>query len=75
MTSFGFEENKIDDCIFLKVSGSKFMLLVLYVDDILLACSDLALLHITKHILTESLDMKNLGEELFVLSIEIGRDR
>lgn len=75
VTSFGFEEKKIDDCIYLKVSGSKFILSVLYVDDILLASSDLALLHITKHILTEILDMKELCEEHFVLGFEIERDR
>jgi hypothetical protein len=41
ITSFGFKENTIDRCIYLKVSGSKFMFLILYVDDILLASSDL----------------------------------
>lgn len=35
MTTFGFQENKMDECIYLNVSGSKFMFLVLYVDDIL----------------------------------------
>lgn len=43
--TFGFKENTVDQCIYLKVSGSKFVFLVLYVDDILLASSDLGLLH------------------------------
>jgi Reverse transcriptase (RNA-dependent DNA polymerase) len=34
---FEFKENTIDQCISLKVSGRKFIILVLYVDDILLA--------------------------------------
>ncbi|PKI65812.1 hypothetical protein CRG98_013796 [Punica granatum] len=42
ITSFGFSENLVDHCIYLKVSGSNFIFLVLYVDDILLASSDLA---------------------------------
>ena len=42
VTSLGFVENKIDQCIYLKVSGGKFIFLILYVDDILLASSDLA---------------------------------
>nr|CAN78325.1 hypothetical protein VITISV_003385 [Vitis vinifera] len=37
ITSFSFKENTIDQCIYLKFSGSRFIILVLYVDDILLA--------------------------------------
>lgn len=29
--TFGFKENSVDQCIYLKVSGSKFLFLVLYV--------------------------------------------
>lgn len=32
--SMGFVENKIDDCIYLKITGSKFIILTHYVDDI-----------------------------------------
>ena len=41
VTSYDFMENIVDQCIYLKVSGSKFIFLVLYVDDILLASNDL----------------------------------
>ncbi|KAL0410471.1 UNVERIFIED_CONTAM: Retrovirus-related Pol polyprotein from transposon TNT 1-94 [Sesamum latifolium] len=37
VSSFGSKENIVDQCIYLKVSGSKYIFLVLYVDDILLA--------------------------------------
>jgi hypothetical protein len=37
---FGFQENDVDNCIYTKVKGDKFIILVLYVDDILLASSD-----------------------------------
>lgn len=37
ITTFSFIENVVDHCINLKVSGSKFTILVLYVDNILLA--------------------------------------
>ena len=73
--SFGFEENKFDQCIYMKVSGSKFIFLVLYVDDILLASSDVDLLNHTKSFLSINFDMKDLGEASFVLGIEICRDR
>ena len=48
ITSFGFKENIVDQCIYLKLSGSKFIILVLYVDDILLASSDPGRLSNTK---------------------------
>ena len=50
--SFGFEENIVDQCIYVKVSGSKFMFLVLYVDDILLASNNLGLIRETKQFLS-----------------------
>lgn len=56
------------------VSGSKFLFLVLYVDDILLASSDLGLLHDTKAFLIRNFEMKDMGEALYVIGIEIHRD-
>ncbi|RVW95606.1 Retrovirus-related Pol polyprotein from transposon TNT 1-94 [Vitis vinifera] len=61
ITSFDFKENIIDQCIYLKFSGSKFIILVLYIDDILLASSDMELLHETKRFLSSKFDMKDLG--------------
>ncbi|KAM2951735.1 hypothetical protein COP2_001189 [Malus domestica] len=43
MTTFGFHENKMDECVYLKINGSKVVFLILYVDDILIASSDLNL--------------------------------
>jgi hypothetical protein len=75
ITSFGFKENTVDRCIYLKVSGSKFLFLILYVDDILLASSDLGLLHETKEFLSKNFEMKDMGEATYVIGIEIFRDR
>ena len=75
ITSFGFEVNKVEDCVYHKFSGSKFIFLVLYVDDILLACNDIGLLHETKSFLTKHFEMKDLGDASFVLGIQILRDR
>ena len=44
IASFGFKKNIIDRCICLKTSGSKFIILVIYIDDILLSTNDLGLL-------------------------------
>lgn len=75
VSSFGFIENTVDSCIYLKISGSKFIFLVLYVDDILLATNNLGLLLDVKKMLSENFDMKDLGEASYVLGIEIHRDR
>ncbi|XP_008385535.1 uncharacterized protein [Malus domestica] len=67
MSKFSFQENKINECVYLKISGSKIIFLVLYVDDILLASSDLTLLQTTKDMLATSFDMKDLGEAMFAI--------
>nr|KYP63408.1 Retrovirus-related Pol polyprotein from transposon TNT 1-94 [Cajanus cajan] len=71
----GFAENKVDQCIYLKLRESKFIIIVFYVDDILLASNDYDLLVETRNMLSVSFDMKNLGEASFVLGIKIHRDR
>jgi hypothetical protein len=48
---------------------------ILYVDNILLASSDVSLLLETKMFLSSNFDMKDLGEASFVLEIKIHRDR
>ncbi|KAJ9671559.1 hypothetical protein PVL29_025321 [Vitis rotundifolia] len=75
ISSFGFEENVMDQCIYLKVSGSKFCFLVLYVDDILLATNDKGLLHEVKQFLSKNFDMKDMSEASYVIGIKIHRDR
>ena len=59
----------------MKVSGSKFIFLVLYVDDILLVANDTDLLIETKQLLFSHFDMKDLGEASYVLGIQILHDR
>ncbi|RDY08810.1 hypothetical protein CR513_06923, partial [Mucuna pruriens] len=67
--------NVVDDYVYHKFNGSKYILLVLYVDDIILASSDTSSLHETKRFLTKSFKMKDLGEASFVLGMQILRDR
>ena len=68
---FGFQENVEDNCVYAKFTNGKYIFLVLYVDDILLASSDVNLLLEIKKFLSAKFDMKNLGEASFVLEIEI----
>ena len=72
---FGFQGNVEDNCVYAKFKNEKYIFLVLYVDDILLASSDVNLPLKTKKFLSSKFDMKDLGEATFVLGIEIHRDR
>jgi hypothetical protein len=75
ISSFGFVENIMDQCIYLQVNGSKICFLVLYVDDILLATNDKGLLYEVKQFLSKIFDMKDMGEASYVIGIKIHRDR
>ena len=72
---FGFQENEEDNGIYAKFKNRKFIFLILYVDDILLASSDINMLLEMKKFLWSSSDMKDLNEASFLLGIEIHRDR
>ena len=72
--SYGFEANVVDDCVYHKFSGSKYIFLVLYVNDIMLDSRDIGFLQETKRFLTKNFEMKDLVEASFVLGIKILRD-
>ena len=73
--AYGFIENALDECIYMKTSGRHFIILVLYVDDILLACTNLTMLHDCKSFLFKHFDMTDLAEASYVLGIDISRNR
>ena len=74
VTTNGFKENIIDQCIYM-VTRSKYIFLVLYVDDIFLAANDTELLIEIKELLFSHFDMKDLGEASYVSGIQTLRDR
>ena len=69
ISDFGFKETIDDQYIYHKFKGSRFIFLVLYVDDILLASNDIDLLLDTKSFLSKNFEMKNLGDISFVIEI------
>ncbi|GJY58277.1 retrotransposon protein, putative, ty1-copia subclass [Tanacetum coccineum] len=48
MSKFQFKKIEVDQCIYLNMSGSKFFILVVYVNEIILASNDLNMLYETK---------------------------
>ena len=75
ITSFDFEENIMDQCIYQKVNGNNICFLVLYVDDILLATNDKGLLYDVKQFFYKNFDMKDMGEASYVIGIKMYRER
>jgi hypothetical protein len=69
------KKNVEDNCVYAKFKSGKYIFLILYVDDILLASRDVSLLRETNKFLSSNFDMKDLGEASYVLGIEIHRDR
>ena len=64
-----------EPCVYKKVSGSAIVFLVLYVNDILLIGNDIPTLQSVKSWLGKCFSMKDLGEAVYILGINIYRDR
>ena len=71
ISSFAFVLKTTNEGIYHKFSGSKYIFLVLYVDDMLLATNDINLLRNTKQFLSNTFEMKDLGNASYVLGIQI----
>lgn len=71
--SNGFSMCYEDYCIYIKQSQHKFVLLSLYVNDILLACNDIGFLIEIKDWLSSVFEMKDLGEAEFIFGVKITR--
>ena len=56
-----------DRCLYLMVNEGKFIFMILYVDDILLATNDLALLSETNKFLSNNFEMKDVVEAYYVI--------
>ena len=72
--TFGFKKNVDEPCVYKHIKENKVVFLVLYVDDILLIGNDIGLLSDVKKWLVEKFQMKDLGQESYVLGIQIIRD-
>ncbi|GJX70441.1 retrotransposon protein, putative, ty1-copia subclass [Tanacetum coccineum] len=64
-----------ESSIYVKVSGSVIVFVVLYVDDILLIGNDIPTLQSVKDWLGKCFAMKDLGDAAYILSIKIYKDR
>ncbi|GKB78199.1 retrotransposon protein, putative, ty1-copia subclass [Tanacetum coccineum] len=76
MISNGFSRNSYDSCVYFKeFAPGMYIYLLLYVDDMLIACKSKSEIEYTKGLLRKEFDMKELGPARKILGMEIVRDR
>ena len=71
MMTNGFKINECDKCVYLKTTNIGYVILCLYVDDILIVGSNNEMVHRTKKNLNLNLDMKDMGLTDTILGIQI----
>ena len=74
MLEYGFTMIKEDHCVYIKHSNSGFIILSLYVNNILIAGNDKKLKNVTKKWLSSFFEMKDKGEASYVLGVNIFKD-
>ena len=76
MVSHGYKRTDADPCVYIQqFTGGNFIILLLYVDDMLIVGQDVAMIRKLKSDLSKSFDMKDLGPAKQILGMEITRDR
>ena len=64
-----------DHCVYVKRSEGSFIIMSLYVDDILLAGNNKKFIKTIKEWLSSTFEIKDMGEASIVLGVKILRDR
>ncbi|GJS54971.1 zinc finger, CCHC-type containing protein [Tanacetum coccineum] len=76
MINNGFNRNNYDSCVYFKeFTPSMYIYLLLYVDDMLVACKSKSEIEYTKGLLRKEFYMKELGPTRKILGMEIVRDK
>ena len=63
-----------DHCVYIKQHKDKYVLLSLYVNDILRARNNLKFVQTIKRWLSSTFEMKDMGETSYILGVKIHRD-
>ena len=63
-----------DHCVYIKQHKDKYVLLSLYVDDILIASNDFEFVQTIKRWLSSTFEMKDMGEAFYILGVKIHKD-
>ena len=76
MNDNGYHKTQADHCVFVKkFEGGDFLILLLYVDDMLIVGQDHMKIRVLKKALSRSFSMKDMGPAKQILGMHIVRDR
>lgn len=73
ITSFGFQHNSVNRCIYTKKTEEYIVVICLYVDDMLIISTTLDGISKTKSYLSSNFKMKDLGEVDTILGVKVRR--
>jgi hypothetical protein len=74
LTSAGFVVKEADKCVYYHYNGAEGVILCLYVDDILIFGTSLNVIKEVKELLSQSFEMKDLGEADVILNIKLVKE-
>ena len=74
MLKDGFTIMEEDHCVYIKRSNIGFIIMSIYVDDILIAGNCMKLIDVTKKLSSSNIEMKDMGEASYILGVKIFRD-
>ena len=75
MSSNGFTRCQVDHCCYIKNFENNFIILLLYVDDMLIAGFDMQEINNLKIKLLRRFAMKDVGATNYILGMRINRDK
>ena len=79
LKSRGYNSSAADSCVYMKKveehGNIKFIIILLYVDDLIPVSNDLQLLNVEKEALCKRFDMVDNGDISFILGLKVKRDR
>lgn len=76
LVSYGFRPSKADPCVYVLVShGGDILVVVLYVDDLIIAGSNRSMVDAFKKAISQRFSMKDLGALKWILGMEVRRNR
>lgn len=75
MTSYGFSISEADPCVYIYRQEADVLIVLLWVDDLIVAGSHLESVNRFKKAIADRFRMKDLGELTWVLGMEVSRDR
>ncbi|XP_071905928.1 uncharacterized protein [Coffea arabica] len=65
--------SEVDKCVYVKIINDQYVIISLYVDDMLIFGTSLDIVNSTKYFLSSNFDMKDLGEAKIILGVKIIR--